>query len=111
MTHLHITAWLLTVILFFIAIKIKNKVLHQMIRLGYLSILFTGGWMLLQMSSYPWEYIVKAIFGVWIIAVMEMIIIRNEKGKRTQGLWIQFSVVFIATVLLGLYLPFGFHFS
>ncbi len=92
-THLHITAWVLGLILFIIALvlykKSSNKpatIVHMILRLVYLFIIITGGlltWDYIQGYSMPilGEVIVKALAGLWIVVMMEMILVAAKKGQ------------------------------
>ncbi|CUA79300.1 YisL family protein [Anoxybacillus suryakundensis] len=116
MTHAHITTWVVALILFVVAIFFqakgheKTKMVHMLLRLFYVLIIATGAWILHSMSSFPFLYIVKVIVGLWVIATMEMILVRTAKGKNTNVLWLQFLVAFVVVLYLGFKLPFGFSF-
>ncbi|GEN85644.1 YisL family protein [Oceanobacillus sojae] len=122
-THLHITAWVLGLILFIIALvlykKSSNKpatIVHMILRLVYLFIIITGGlltWDYIQGYSMPilGEVIVKALAGLWIVVMMEMILVSAKKGKSATGKWIQFLIALIIVIILGFFrLPMGFYF-
>jgi hypothetical protein len=109
MTHMHITAWLIAVILFFVAIAYKKnakafKVLHMITRVFYILIILSGGILISDFGAYA----VKIIVGLIVIVLMEMILVRTKKEKSTTGLWVAFVIAFIAVVYLGLSLPQGF---
>ncbi|MDP4085039.1 MAG: DUF1516 family protein [Bacillota bacterium] len=112
-THAHITAWLISLILFFVAInlhkngKIKGfKIVHMVLRVFYLLIIATGSMLLFILTPL---YILKIIVGLWIITLLELILIRTAKNKRTKVLWYQFVFAFLLVLYLGLRLPLGFH--
>lgn len=120
-THLHITAWVLGLILFIIALilykKNSNKpatIFHMILRLVYLFIIITGGlltWDYFQGYSMPilGEVIVKALAGLWIVVMMEMILVAAKKGKPAAGKWIQFFIALVIVIILGFFrLPMGF---
>ena len=112
MVHLHITVWLLAIILLFIVIGLQNngkekgaKILQMILRLDYLVILYSGGSMFSQLWKWntvnTGEVIVKALAGLWVIITIEMIGVRNGKNKSTKGLWVQFVIAFLITLILG----------
>ncbi|WP_164215030.1 YisL family protein [Virgibacillus sp. YIM 98842] len=111
MTHMHITGWVLALILFIVALVMYNqgkakpgKILHMILRLDYLFILYTGGDLIAHYfggSSLLPEAIVKGLAGIWVIAAMEMILVRNNKGKPTKSFWIQLIIALLITLILG----------
>ncbi|WP_186579067.1 YisL family protein [Aquibacillus kalidii] len=120
MTHLHITAWVLGLILFFVSLsfykqeKKAGKILHMILRLDYLLILYSGGSLSTQYFTESYmlgEAIVKILAGLWVIASLEMILVKVSKGKPTKSFWIQFAVAFAITLVLGFgRLTYGLHF-
>jgi ABC-type transport system involved in cytochrome c biogenesis permease subunit len=113
-THAHITAWAVAILLFMIAVfqerkQAKTKIIHMILRLFYLLIIGTGAWMLHSIASIPALYVVKTIVGIWVIFAMEMILVRKKKGKSTNVFWLQFTVAFVLVLYLGLKLPLGFY--
>ncbi|MCM3595306.1 YisL family protein [Metabacillus idriensis] len=116
-THLHITTWVVALILFFVANSLFKsgkekpfKIVHMTLRLFYLLIIGSGLQLLLSLASISGEYIGKAILGVYVIAMMEIILVRAKKKKPTRIFWIQFVIVLIVVILLGLRLPIGLKF-
>ncbi|WP_249870143.1 YisL family protein [Oceanobacillus saliphilus] len=122
MTHMHITAWVLGFILFIVAIVMQRqgkakpaKIIHMILRLVYLFTLYTGIdllWDYIQNSGMPIlaEAITKGLVGIWIIAAMEMILVKMGKGKPTKGLWVQFWIALVIVLVLGFVrLPMGIH--
>ncbi len=114
MTHAHITTWLIALILFFIAISLHKggksrglKVVKMILRVFYLLIIATGVVMLFSINI-TGLYVIKAIGGIIIIGLFEMILSRTTKNKSTGIFWVLFIVFFIAVVYLGLKLPLGF---
>ncbi|UOQ46898.1 YisL family protein [Gracilibacillus caseinilyticus] len=112
MTHLHITAWVLALILLFVSYAMyKNgnkagKILHMILRLDYLLILYTGGDLFAQymdggFSTYAGELIIKALAGLWVIAAIEMILVKTSKGKLAKSFWIQLVIALIIVLALG----------
>ncbi len=120
-THLHITSWVLAFILFGLALMFKKqgkdkpaKILQMILRLDYLLILYSGGDLIayyFQQSYMLGEVIVKGLAGIWVIAAMEMIAVKYNKGKPVMGIWVQFAIAVLIVLVLGLgRLPFGLHF-
>jgi hypothetical protein len=116
MTHAHITAWFLTLLLFFIAISLHKsgktkgfKILQMIIRVLYLLIILTGGMLLFSISHISLLYILKAVIGLWIISLFEMILIKTAKNEKITSLWTQFVVAFVLVLYLGFKLPLGVH--
>lgn len=111
MTHMHITGWALALILFIVALIMYNqgkkrpaKILHMILRLDYLFILYTGGDLIVNYfggSSFLPEAIVKGIAGLWVIAAIEMILVKTSKGKSAKSFWVQFIIAFLITLILG----------
>lgn len=116
-THAHITAWVLALVLFFVANSLHKsgkakaaKIVHMILRVLYIIVFATGGMLVHTLfSMQPVEYIAKVLIGLWVIAAMEMVLVRTVKGKSTKSLWIQFYVAVVLVILLGLRLPLGFQ--
>lgn len=116
--HAHITTWVLGIILFFVAFSFFKsgkekpfKIIHMVLRLFYVLIIITGIVIVSGVYQLNGEYIAKIILGIWTIATMEMVLVKSKKGKPTRIYWIQFVVVLVLTILLGMRLPLGiFHF-
>lgn len=107
-THLHITAWVLAVILLFVVTafykqgKAKpGKILHMVLRLMYLVIIGSGIELFIQYQKYSGELFIKVLAGLWVIAAIEMITVRTNKGKDTKSWWIQFAIAAIIAIVLG----------
>jgi uncharacterized membrane protein SirB2 len=116
MTHAHITAWFVAIILFLVALSLRKKgkdkplrIVQMILRLFYLLILGTGIALLFSISTISPLYIVKAVLGIWVIASLEMILVRGNKGENTRIFWIQGAVAFALVIFLGLKLPLGFY--
>lgn len=108
MIHSHITAWLLAIILFFVAFGLhrsgKNrgaKVVQMILRLLYLLIIATGIWILSSINSISMLYVLKSLMGVFVIAMLEMILVKTGKGKNTSMYWLLFAVSFVVVLYLG----------
>ncbi|WML45788.1 YisL family protein [Neobacillus sp. PS3-40] len=114
MTHTHITTIVLTIILFLIAVTMQKKgknikVLQMVLRVMYLLIIVTGGMLFLSVYTISFLYILKALLGLVMIGLFEMIVSVGKKGKSNLGLWVLFGVALIALLYLGLKLPMGFY--
>ncbi|KGX92644.1 hypothetical protein N781_15095 [Pontibacillus halophilus JSM 076056 = DSM 19796] len=113
-THLHITSWILLLALFGLAIFFNRlgrekagKIVQMIMRLDYLLILYSGGSLLGAYFQYAngaeiGESIVKAIAGIWVIGIVEVLTTRSHKRKKAgTALWVQFFIAFIITIVLG----------
>ena len=82
-THLHITTWVIGIILFFVAYSLlkkgssKAKMTHMITRLFYILIFLTGGMLI---SNFK-HYVQKMIVGILVIAFMEIVLVRTKKEK------------------------------
>jgi ABC-type transport system involved in cytochrome c biogenesis permease subunit len=116
-THAHITTWVIALILFIVALGLHNagkqkgmKVVQMILRLFYLLIILTGALMFFKHQGIdPAFYGIKALVGIWVIAMFEMILVRMNKGKSTGIFWVQLIIAFIIVLYLGLRLPLGLH--
>ncbi len=117
-THLHITTWVIGLILFFIAAAgiSKSKGVHMALRLFYILMIITGG-------ALYWEYGInfrtdatgmgydmKFLFAILTIAMMEMVLVKKNKGKKNGLFWILFAVFLFLTLFYGFKLPMGSSF-
>ncbi|SEM59636.1 Protein of unknown function [Mesobacillus persicus] len=114
MTHAHITAWVLSIILFIVIMFMQKqgkntKVLHMILRVFYLLILATGIVMLFGLYQIDFMYILKSLLGIVLIGLFEMILVRGKKGINLNSLWIVFVLVFVIVLYLGFKLPLGFY--
>lgn len=111
MAHLHITAWLVAIILLFVVTSLykkennrTGKIIHMILRLDYIIVLISGVLLLFEydtFGSYLGEIIVKVIAGLWTIVSIEMITVRSAKGEAAKGWWIQFVIAALIAILLG----------
>ena len=115
MIHMHITTWVVAIILFFVASSLLKsgkekpaKIVHMVLRLFYIFVLVSGFMIVSGLYQIDGEYIGKIILGIVTIGMMEMVLVKSKKGKPTRVFWILFFVAFILTVLLGLRLPIRF---
>ncbi|WP_110929052.1 YisL family protein [Bacillus massiliglaciei] len=115
MTHIHITAWVIGIVLFFVTYSMlksgsrKAKMLHMLTRLFYLIIILTGGMLVSGVSDWT-IYIPKMIVGLIVIAAMEMVLVRQAKGKSTGMMMGLFVLAFLVVLYMGFSLPQGFQF-
>ncbi len=114
MTHAHITTWVVAIILFFVAHSLfksgkekPSKIVHMVLRLFYILIVITGVILVTGVYQLDGEYIAKIVLGIWTIGAMEMVLVRLKKGKPTRVFWIQFVIVLLLTIVLGMRLPLG----
>lgn len=115
-TDPHITAWLLSFILFVIALRLNRKgnlkgfkIVHMILRVFYLLIILTGGMIIFSMAQVSVLYYVKVASGLWVIALLELILVRLAAKKKTTALWYQFVFALLLVFYLGFDLPLGIH--
>jgi uncharacterized membrane protein SirB2 len=110
MLHLHVTAWALGLILFILSFALKGKagkILHMILRLDYLLILYSGIHLLVNPYLMNFEMplgveaITKGLAGIWLIAAMEMILVKSKKGQPVVKMWVQFFIALILVLILG----------
>lgn len=115
-THLHITTWVIAVVLFLVAAFMQRdskgrKILHMVLRLFYVLIIITGLTLFIEWSSSdPMLYGIKFLLGVLTIGMMEMVLVRSKKQKPVTMFWALFAVFLFATVFIGFMLPIGMDF-
>ena len=112
-THLHITTWVVGIVIFFIAALSgkQSKGLHMALRLFYILIIITGGALFFKYSSADaMLYGIKFLFGILVIGMMEMVLVRQKKNKPTGMFWGLFVVFLFITMFLGFKLPLNFNF-
>lgn len=115
MAHLHITSWVVALVLvglatmFYRAGKDKAAKISQMIlRLDYLLVLFSGGWLFSSYSNYGPLVIIKVIAGLWVLASMEGVTAKYKKKKPAGGWWLSLAIAAIIAIILGWgFLPLG----
>lgn len=112
-THLHITTWVIGIVLFlaaaFMARESKGrKIVHMILRLFYILIIITGLTLFIEHSSYDaMLYGLKFLFGLVTIGMMEMVLVRSKKQKSVTMFWVLFAVSLFVTMFLGFLLPIG----
>ncbi|AIY06088.1 hypothetical protein Plano_2123 [Planococcus sp. PAMC 21323] len=115
-THLHITTWVVAVILFLVAAFMQRdskgrKIMHMVLRLFYVLIIITGLTLFIEWSSSnPMLYGIKFLLGVLTIGMMEMVLVRSKKQKSVTMFWALFAVFLFATMFIGFMLPVGMDF-
>lgn len=108
MIHSHVTAWALALILFLVALSLHKsgkdkgfKIIQMILRVFYLLIIGTGIGLLFKLTTITPLYILKAVVGLWIIGLFEMILSRVANNRRTSIFWIQFVIAFLLVLYLG----------
>ena len=115
-THLHITTWVVGIVLFLVAAFMHRdskgrKIVHMITRLIYVLIIITGLTLFIEHSSYEaMLYGLKFLFGLLTIGMMEMVLVRGKKQKPVTIFWALFAVFLLVTLFLGFKLPIGFNF-
>ncbi|MEH7246646.1 YisL family protein [Neobacillus niacini] len=108
MIHGHVTSWVLALILFIVAIFLLKagkekgaKIVQMILRVLYLLIIATGVGLLFMLNDIGLLYILKAVVGLWVIGLFEMILSKVAQNRKTTTLWIQFVVAFLLVLYLG----------
>ena len=115
-THLHITTWVIAVVLFLVAGFMHRdskgrKIMHMVLRLFYILIIISGLTLFIEWSSSdPMVYGIKFLLGVLTIGMMEMVLIRSKKQKPVTMVWAFFVLFLFATMFIGFMLPIGLDF-
>lgn len=105
--HAHVTAWFLTLVLFFIAYYLQKKgrakpvkIIQMILRLLYLIVLGTG--LYFTFIWFPnFSAILKSLIGIWVLFTMEYILVRGGKGQKTTVFWYQFIAALVLVFYLG----------
>lgn len=113
-THLHITTWVVGIVLFLVAaLNGKgSKGLHMALRLFYILIIITGGALFMAAMDYGQGmlYGIKFLLGIGVIAMMEMVLVKKKKNKSTTVFWVLFAIFLFATLYVGFKAPMGIAF-
>lgn len=115
-THLHITTWVIALVLFLAAAFMDpaskgRKIIHMVLRLFYILVIITGLALFIEWSSSDaMQYGLKLLFGILTIGMMEMVLVRGKKQKSVTMFWILFAVFLLITMFYGFKLPIGFNF-
>lgn len=111
--HLHITTWVVGIVLFLIAALSgkQSKGLHMALRLFYILIIITGAALFFKFAAAnQMLYGMKFLFGILVIGMMEMVLVRQKKNKATGMFWALFAVFLFITFFLGFKLPMNINF-
>jgi hypothetical protein len=87
----------------------NSKYLQMILRCMYLLVIATGTMLFTTVYNISFLYIFKAMIGLGMIVLFEMILSFGGKRKNSTGLWISFAVLFICLLYLGLKLPMGYY--
>lgn len=115
-THMHITTWVIALVLFLIAALSgkKMKSVHMILRLMYILVIVTGMSLFLEwrdkISESGMNYDMKVLFGILVIGFMEMVLVRKNKGKSVNMFWVLFGIVLLITLYLGFSMGIGVNF-
>lgn len=115
-THLHITTWVIAIVLFLAAAFMNpaskgRKIVHMILRLFYILVIITGLTLFIAHSSFDaMQYGLKFLFGILTIGMMEMVLVRGKKQKPVTLFWVLFAVFLAVTMFYGFKLPIGFRF-
>ncbi|CAD2079955.1 DUF1516 family protein [Jeotgalicoccus meleagridis] len=124
MIHLHITAIVVSIILFLVVYFMYRgnnsadnkvaKILHMVLRLFYLIVLFSGLMIYvgnmegISNSGSHMQYGIKVLLGLLSVVFMEVSIVRLKKQSTSATmLMILTLVLIIATIVMGSVLPLG----
>lgn len=112
-THMHITSWAVALILFFVTYAMQKgskgrKITHMILRLFYILVILTGLFLFLGNHGInDMMYGVKLVLGIVTVGLMEMTLVKSNKGQKATVFLAATIVVFILTFLVGSYLPLG----
>ncbi|MBB4824485.1 peptidoglycan/LPS O-acetylase OafA/YrhL [Sporosarcina luteola] len=116
-THFHIFTWVVGIIVFLVAAVLAKgtkgkKITHMIARLFYVLILFSGVLLFMKSMNYGMgaQYGIKFLLGLLTIGMMEMVLVRSNKGKSVTLFWVLFFVFLFATMYMGFKLPMGEQF-
>ncbi|WP_158094990.1 DUF1516 family protein [Gottfriedia luciferensis] len=122
MIHLHITSWVLAIILaLYVGHGYKHgqkvKVPHMILRLLYFVILGTGLYLFISIpgkenmpSDMKMLYNVKMTLGIIMLGVFEYFTVSSKKNRKMVVPATIFTVLILALLYVGFRLPQGFHF-
>ncbi|WP_042149082.1 YisL family protein [Paucisalibacillus sp. EB02] len=113
-THLHVTAWVLAIILFIVSLVLHKqgkekaaKIVQMILRLDYLLILYSGGDLIMHYlngsGTMTVEAIIKGLAGVGVIAGMEMTLGKIKDGDPAKVGWSVLLISFLITLILGFF--------
>ena len=121
MLHIHITSWVLAIILFFAAYFNFSaregetpffKIAHILLRIFMVLVLISGFWSLMQEMTADdggghLLLTIKMLCGIVVVALMEVTIAKRKKGEASHGLLWWTIIMIIITMILGVILPWG----
>jgi len=121
MVHLHITSWVLAIILaLYVGHGYKNgqnvKIAHMILRLLYFVILGTGLYLFIGLdkdampSDIKMLYNIKMTLGIIMLGVFEYFTVSSKKKRKMIVPATVFTVIILALLYIGFRLPLGFHF-
>ncbi|TCP29788.1 uncharacterized protein DUF1516 [Scopulibacillus darangshiensis] len=110
MVDAHVGFWTLLIIFFFISFGLAaagkpkgKKVTHMIARLLYVLVFATGLYLVItygvKYSYWGWP-IIKMLFGLLILAMMEMILVKTKKSG-TAMYWVFLIIGFIGVFWIG----------
>lgn len=116
MTHMHITTWVLAVILVIVATVLLKKgnekgykITHMILRIDYLLMIATGADLMFR-GNVIGEYYVKALLGIVVIGLAEMMLGKMSKKANVKGIGTAFVITLLLVIAFGFYLPQGMDF-
>lgn len=105
--YTHIDTWGITLLVFFISFflatkdKLKaQKITHMILRLLFV-VMFVTGFGLVIFYKFALITIIKMLFALWLIASMEMILVKARKNEPAAAVWVQFVFAAAATIVIG----------
>ncbi|MET3194042.1 DUF1516 family protein [Gottfriedia sp. OAE603] len=121
MVHLHITSWVLAIILaLYVGHGYKNgqnvKVAHMILRLLYFVILGTGLYIFIDLpkdnmpSDLKMLYNIKMGLGIIMLGVFEYFTVSSKKKRKMLIPATIFTILILALLYLGFRLPLNFDF-
>lgn len=107
MIHAHVTSWGIAILLFIISFYMGRKgnekfqkIAHMSLRLFYLFILATGGY-LTFVYQFTGIVMIKSIVGLVVIMAMELVLVSMKNGKSVKGSFTLLVVALILVLYLG----------
>jgi hypothetical protein len=121
MLHLHITSWIVGILLALYVghgySKGQNvKVPHMILRLIYLIILGTGLYVFIKIpkdnmpTNLMMLYNIKMTAGIIMLGIFEFFTISSKKGRKMLVPSVVFGLLLLVLLYLGFRLPMGFQF-
>ena len=86
----------------------------MVLRVVYILLIITGGALFIEWRDLIAEsgmvYDMKVLFGVLVIGLMEMVLVRKKKGKSLTVVSVLFAIVLLVTLFLGFSSGIGLNF-